>query len=187
MKNGWVQFEGRVLEVQPGGIRLQGWYTGNYRQADGDWAEFFVTNYPHAAAENELLTVDENQHLILVAKMAGVHSYRTVAGGTRTIRMLDYGQIYVPTAEEIEAAQKAAEAKREAEKAKAKEAAENALKMNLDLAAKGDAYGLLRMGERYRDGDGVEKDLAKAKDYLQKAAEKGSPTAADELKKLTDN
>ena len=67
-----------------------------------------------------------------------------------------------------------------------REAAERALKMNQDLADKGDAYGLLRMGERYRDGEGVEKDIAKAKAYLQKAADAGSPTAADELKKLPD-
>jgi TPR repeat protein len=40
------------------------------------------------------------------------------------------------------------------------------------------------MGERYRDGDGVPKDLAKAKDYLTRAAAAGSPTAADELKAL---
>ncbi|HXR03212.1 MAG TPA: hypothetical protein VN836_00715 [Verrucomicrobiae bacterium] len=67
-----------------------------------------------------------------------------------------------------------------------KEAAENkALKSNQDQAAKGDEYGLLRMGERYRDGDGVEKDLAKAKDYLTKAAAAGSPTATDELSKLS--
>ncbi len=59
-----------------------------------------------------------------------------------------------------------------------------ALKSNQDQAAKGDSYGLLRMGERYRDGDGVEKDLAKAKDCLTKAAAAGSPTAADELSKL---
>jgi hypothetical protein len=59
-----------------------------------------------------------------------------------------------------------------------------ALKVNQDAAAKGDLVGLLRMGERYRDGDGVEKDLAKAKDYLQRAAAAGSPTAADELKRL---
>jgi hypothetical protein len=58
------------------------------------------------------------------------------------------------------------------------------LKSNQDLADKGDEYGLLRMGERYRDGDGVPKDLAKAKDYLTKATTAGSPAAADELSKL---
>jgi hypothetical protein len=58
------------------------------------------------------------------------------------------------------------------------------LQRNQDLADKGDAYGLLRMGEIYRDGDGVPKDLNKARDYLAKAAAAGSPTAADELSKL---
>jgi TPR repeat protein len=78
------------------------------------------------------------------------------------------------------AAEKAAEIR--AEKKKAADAA--ALKANLAAAEKGDAYGLLRMGERYRDGNGVEKDLGKAREYLQKAADAGSPTAKEELSKL---
>ncbi len=61
------------------------------------------------------------------------------------------------------------------------------LKNNQNLADKGDAYGLLRMGERYRDGEGVPKDVVKARDYLTKAAAAGSPTAAEELKKLAAN
>ena len=40
------------------------------------------------------------------------------------------------------------------------------------------------MGERFRDGDGVEKDLVKARDYLQKAVDAGSITAKEELSKL---
>jgi TPR repeat protein len=43
---------------------------------------------------------------------------------------------------------------------------------------------LLRTGERYRDGEGVEKDQAKARAYLTKAAAAGSPTAQDELDRL---
>jgi hypothetical protein len=54
------------------------------------------------------------------------------------------------------------------------------------LAAQGDAYGQLRMGERYLTGDGVEQDLARARNYLQQAADQGSPTAAVELKRLTN-
>jgi magnesium chelatase family protein len=38
---------------------------------------------------------------------------------------------------------------------------------NEQLAADMDAYGQLRMGERYLTGDGVEKNLAKAKAYLK--------------------
>jgi TPR repeat protein len=76
------------------------------------------------------------------------------------------------------------EADHEKAAATKKHAADVALKSNQDAAAKGDAYGLLRMGERYRDGEGVERDLAKAREYLQKSADAGSPTAADELSKL---
>lgn len=59
-----------------------------------------------------------------------------------------------------------------------------ALKYNQTLADKGDPYGLLRMGERYRDGDGVPKNLAKAREYLEKAVKAGDPTAASELAAL---
>jgi TPR repeat protein len=79
--------------------------------------------------------------------------------------------------EQRRAAKKAIQDKKEAAEAKA-------LNYNQDAADKGDAYGLMRMGERYRDGEGVEKDLAKAKVYLTKAAAAGSQTAANELSKL---
>jgi hypothetical protein len=61
-------------------------------------------------------------------------------------------------------------------------AAGRALAENEQLAADMDAYGQLRMGERYLTGDGVEKNLAKAKAYLKQAADQGSPTAIQELK-----
>lgn len=56
-----------------------------------------------------------------------------------------------------------------------------ALKANEDAAAAGDAYGLLRMGERYRDGDGVQTNLDKARNYLNRAAAAGDLTASNEL------
>lgn len=121
--------------------------------------------------------------------------------------------IPVPTPEQIEAAEKeiaaafrefdenkiakqrlAAEEASAAKAALAKAALEKkqatlakVVKFNQEQADKGDVIGLLRMGERYRDGDGVEKDLAKAKAYLQKAADAGSPTAADELSKFNQS
>ena len=112
----------------------------------------------------------------------------------------DYGT--VPTQDDLrklkagtDARQKAAQNQFEeqlraaAEKAAAakKQTDAKVLKSNQELADKGDAYGLLRMGERYRDGDGVPKDLAKAKDYLTKAAAAGSPTADADLKNLPAN
>ena len=90
---------------------------------------------------------------------------------------LDYQKRQAEKNRAVEIAQKAAAAKMQA-------AALAALKANQDAAAKGDMFGLLRMGERYRDGDGVEKDLGKAREYLQKAADAGSPTAKEELSNL---
>jgi hypothetical protein len=90
------------------------------------------------------------------------------------------------TPEEIKAAQDAAQARAIANKESAMQGQINALRYNQEQAAKGDGYGLLRMAERYRDGDGVEKDLTKAKEYFNKAIAAGSPTAAKELKELNN-
>jgi hypothetical protein len=100
----------------------------------------------------------------------------------------DLRKLKADTEERQRAAQKELDEQRRAvaEKASAtkKTAEAKVLKSNQEAADKGDMYGLLRMGGRYRDGDGVEKDLAKAKDYLTRAAAAGSPTAAAELSKL---
>jgi len=83
-----------------------------------------------------------------------------------------------------------AAAKAEAEYAKEVAAKNNAAALSRALASnqaaadKGDAYGLLRMGERYRDGDGVAQDLPTARAYLTKAATAGSPSAQAALDKL---
>jgi len=58
------------------------------------------------------------------------------------------------------------------------------LAYNQGQAAKGDPIGLLRMGEFYRDGYGVPKDLKKAQEYLTNAANAGSVTAAEELAQM---
>jgi hypothetical protein len=183
-EHGLVAFCGKIVEVQNNnGLRMLGFYSG-CNPRDGA-VEFFVTNFPYPMAENEIIGDHLSDGTFFMAMVSGTHAYHTVVGGSRTLRMLDYGEIYVPTPEEIAAATRAALAKKAPDRVKAAAAADKALQMNEDLAAKGDSYGLLRMGERYRDGDGVEKDLAKAKDYLQKATVAGSPTAADELKRLS--
>lgn len=71
-----------------------------------------------------------------------------------------------------------------ATKKAAQDRTDRVVKYNQEEADKGDPYGLLRMGERYRDGDGVEKDLTKARDYFSKAVAAGSPSAAGELSQL---
>ena len=68
--------------------------------------------------------------------------------------------------------------------AKRQEVDARALKWNKEQADRGDSFGLLRMGERYRDGEGVEKDLTKAKAYFEKAVVAGSGVAKSALLKL---
>lgn len=181
--NGWVEFQGKVVDVITGGVRLQGSYTGY----EGDDLDFFVANFPYSVADNDWLGADSKNHTFYLAKEAGTFTYPTVLGGTRTIRKLNYGEIYVPpppTPEQIAAAKAAADKAKAKADAERKAAQDKALRYNQDLADKGDAYGLMRMGERYRDGEGVPKDLAKARDYLSKAVTAGEPSAADELSRL---
>ncbi|MGA3179049.1 MAG: PQQ-binding-like beta-propeller repeat protein [Verrucomicrobiota bacterium] len=75
------------------------------------------------------------------------------------------------------------EAAREESRAKAEAAA---VAFNQAAADRGDPYGLLRMGERYRDGEGVAKDLPRAREYLVKAAAAGNAQAAKSLQSLED-
>jgi len=58
------------------------------------------------------------------------------------------------------------------------------LKAEQRLAETGDDYGLYRMGERYLKGDGVPKDLAKARELFTKASAAGSPAATEALSRL---
>lgn len=63
-------------------------------------------------------------------------------------------------------------------------AKQRALEVNIEKAEKGDAYGQYRMGERYRDGDGVPKDTAKAKEFFGKAAAQGHAEAKSAMARL---
>jgi hypothetical protein len=73
---------------------------------------------------------------------------------------------------------------KEASDAKKQAVADKALKYNQEQADKGDPIGLEDMGERYRDGNDVPKDLNKAREYFEKAKIAGNPLVDDELKKM---
>jgi len=184
------KFYGTVLEVQPTGIRMNGiygkpggagWFYGP-KGIETYGSEFFVEGFPFEVAENDFLAGDMN----LAAKEDGVYTYTTTQGGSRTIHKLVYGKVYHPPPPKPLTPEEIAAAKAKADAAK-KTAQDRALKSNQEQADKGDAYGLLRMGERYRDGDDVPKDLDKARDYFTKAVAAGSPSAADELSKMNQN
>jgi hypothetical protein len=74
--------------------------------------------------------------------------------------------------------------KGEAEKKKATASAAT-VKFYQEKAEKGDALGQYRMGLYYLKGDGVPKDIDKARDYLSKAAAQGNQDAAAEIAKFS--
>jgi len=119
----------------------------------------------------------------------------TVEYGPERIAVCDRGLPYTPenrrflTNDTLGASfREAATAKEEAAKSAAEkkktEMDAASLKLHQDLAAQGSAYGQFRMGERFRDGEGVPKDLVKAREMLSKAAAQGNAEAATALKTL---
>ena len=176
------------------------WVKVEHRESNGvlivghETPERYGVNIETYAITNYLGEVVTGRTIAIVARRVGTYN---LDSQDSVVELYDCGTMLAPEEEreqiakaqaeqnaklKAEADAKAAETRKKIEIADAAKA--KALKSNQDEAAKGDAYGLLRMGERYRDGDGVEKDLAKAKEYLQKAADAGSPTAAEELSKL---
>ncbi len=177
---GWVQFQGAVVQVVKDGIIMVGSYgVPGDPTPDFQSQRFLIKNFPYPVAENDRLNFNRN----LTAFTAGVYTYMAVTYGSTTVHAFDYGKPWTPpplTPEQIAALKKKNEAARKA-------GADKALAFNQAQADKGDAYGQLRMGERYRDGEGVEKDLAKARDYFTKAAAQGNAEAAGNLKALPAN
>lgn len=150
--------------------------TPNYSNLRWNENIFFVEGFPYESTPNTLYEK-------LMAFDAGYYSYTGKSGQQVTVHKLIYGtpctKIWTP--EEIAAIKEKAKSNKDA----AKQAmVAKVLKSNQSDADRGDAYGLMRMGERYRDGEDVQKDLVKAKAYLAKAAAAGETTAADELSKL---
>jgi len=136
---------------------------------------FIVKNFPYPA--------DARQgYEQMMAYLDGYYTYTNSSRQVLTIKSFDYGKPCVKTwsPEALAAAKQKSDQKKHSTEDKV-------LKSNQDSAGRGEPYGMMRMGERYRDGDGVEKDLTKARDYLTKAAAAGSQTAADELKQLPLN
>ena len=188
--NGWVEFQGVVQEASVDGavfrgawgqvLTIQPWEapTGpddheriECATAYGDDL-FFVEDFPYPATAGQA-------YAQMLALNGGYYSFTNAAGQSITLPRLIYGKPCVKTwsAEEIAAAKQKLEAQKQAVQ-------DRVLKNNQELADRGDPYGLLRMGERYRDGDDVPKDLAKARDYFTKAVAAGDPSAAAELSKL---
>lgn len=166
----WCQFEGRVVQVFPSGIELQGWFGEPLLYTlPGELPNqlFFLSNYPRPVSVGQVLSRNDR----LVALKAG-----TTPSGN--LPSLDYGVVWAPALTEEQKA-KAARAKNDA--------GAKVLAWHQELADKGDPYGQYKMGLHYLNGDGVAKDLQKARDLFSKAAAQGNKDAAAELDKLPAN
>lgn len=186
---GWAKFWGKVVSTEPEGLLVAGSYSrgprppsmsGNGDDAAGGYTNvalafsgtFLVTNFPQGRRSGDTIRIAEAwwARLSGVARISGTNVHR-----------LDYGEAMVMTEEEKAAAKAAAQ---EAVENQRQALADKALKANQDAADKGDSYGQFRMGERYRDGDGVAKDPAKAREYFAQAAAQGDSQAASALQRL---
>lgn len=156
---------------------------GTLEKSDYDAEPILLKNYPN----KDNLT--DGQKINFLAIRSGNFQYTSADNSLHTIAAYDYGKHYIalpPTPEQVTAQKKLqAEAKLKAAES-AKDAEARALKANQNAAANGDSFGFLRMGERYRDGDGVEKDLSKAREFFEKsyAADTNNFVAKEELSKL---
>lgn len=175
----WVQFYGTVIGQSEGKTYIHGWY-GVPLEYEHHLRVFCVSNLPAAIVGENLLG---SQNLTALNTFRET-TYYSSAFGAQPCMLLDYGAVYIPpppTPDQI-AASNAAAAAVKAQADAVKERADGAaLKYDEDLAAKGDAFGELRMGERYRDGDGVVKDLIKARQMFSASADQGNPDAAKAL------
>jgi len=198
--SGFVKFSGQILEVAQNGIRVLG------QKGDATQVEYFVINFPYPFKEGE--SVDLTR--IYVALEDGDFSYVTEDGYAKTIPKLNYGrpcarpknadaielaaQQLTPQEEaQVASIQLEAKSKKDIAIAAQKHVQEllenlrldkrNALKADQEQAGQGDPEGLRRMGERYRDGDGVEKDLNKAAEYYKKAEDVEQAAADRDIKR----
>lgn len=186
----WVLLWGKILQVLDRGILLESYQLDDvYREREPDL--IFIKNI------TEHWTLVDGDFLTCFAVKAGTISYKNALGVERTVRAYDYGT--KPTSSQIaeldlaakkkgEAFDKAmssqASAARAVVEAKKASASAKVLKFHQDLAAKGDAYGEYQMGLRFLNGDGVGKDLGKAREMFIKAAAQGHQSAKDQLLKL---
>ncbi|HEX3797404.1 MAG TPA: SEL1-like repeat protein [Verrucomicrobiae bacterium] len=166
----WVQFEGHVAKVSTEGVVITGWFDEPLayllpNNTTGTAKTFVVVNYPRPVAVGQFLS--RNDKLVALK-----------AGDKNDMPMLDYGAVWVHQLTEEE--------KEQAASAKSKTEA-RVLAFQQEQADKGDAYGQYKMGMRYLNGDGVDKDPQKGRDLISKAAAQGNKDASDELTKLPTN
>ena len=158
---------------------------GEVERKLGDLTILISPEHQRIGVSNLVGDLAQGRKISFTAKRIGI-----LQSGQVPLELWDFGKVLTAEEKQQFAAGIAQEKQRQESAAQAaldkkkQAAAQAALKFNQDAAARGDAYGLLRMGERYRDGDGVEKDLAKSRSYLKRAVTAGSTTAQTALSAL---
>jgi TPR repeat protein len=162
---GWFRFWGKVQNATDEGLLINGSY-GNGKQTNQ--GNFVLIRFPQTRAAGDTFAYEKSWW----AKDDGTTTF-----GGATYHRLDYGEVRPLTDQEKAARTKALDDKRA-------ELMATTIAYYQKRAEDGDSDAQLRLGEIYRDGEGVPKDPAKARDYLAKAAAQGNKDARKALDRL---
>jgi hypothetical protein len=182
-----VQFCGKVVDVTPHGIRIEGdwgplgmvYYPVNgwgYNPDQPEYADYFVTNYPYKATIGQIFPSAER----LMAQYVGTCTYKTLNGDSRTIRELDYGTPCGPNPVMVAAAQK------QIQEAEEKRRENDLRKIELleHDATNGDSAAQYSLGFHYLHGIGCETNQVMGIYWLLQAEARGSSEASNDLQEF---
>jgi len=176
VKTGGVEFCGRIVEVTPDGVRMDGMsgplFATTYDPAIPNHTSFIVTNLPAALAGAGMIRPEDH----FMAWPAGTC---TTAGGA-TIQRLDYGVPCPPPPPSPEQLQ-AVRARQEAERRRLWLVQSNTVRMLSVEATNGDAGSQFSLGMHYLNGVGCETNRDAALYWLQKSAAQGYLEASNKL------
>jgi TPR repeat protein len=180
-----VEFCGKVVDITPNGVRIEGQYgtlcSTSYDPANySSYNDFFVANFPFEVVDGQIISSDEH----LMAWYVGTYAYATVNGGSRTIKKLEYGIPCGPAPEFIQQQIEAAKAKAVLDKQKAEQGQINAFHWLQSQATNGDVGAQCSLGLHYLNGQGCETNQEQAIFWLQKSAAQGDIEASNKLVSL---
>lgn len=172
---GWYEIFGTAQALTRDGLLVRG-YCGLMDNQSADQT-FLVTNYPRPLAPGDYVHRSAARYL-------EVYDF----GGT-TVRRLDYGIVCSPpeSIPQQSTATEARPARPVAEQQKPPRSQEAIAAYYLKLAESGNAHAQYRLGQCYLAGEGIGKDLQKAREYFSKAAAQGNESAAKALAELPKN
>ena len=182
-----VQFCGKIVDVTPHGIRIEGEWgqLGRvYYPVNGwknmplppEYADYFVTNYPYKATTGGIIASAAR----LMAWCAGTCTYKTADGESQTICELDYGTPCGPNPDLLAARQRQFQQAQE-ERRKTELRRVEFLQRH---AENGDSSAQYSLGFHYQHGIGCETNEAMAIFWLMKAAKQGNMSASNDLQEI---